>query len=196
MERGKNGAEEIHGLEGELHHADSHAAYSSDDESTLGDEDVKLLPLKKGRDTKRGKKGPTVTFELPTASSSTLPVCDDSDEPRDVGKAIEQVLERERAMLSESFDTDLEDGESHLILSDDDSDGYGIPGDKVRRKHKVTESRGWKGGLRSILPLKAWWHVFPLIAVALLVMWLALKGLNWMQRKSSPDEYVRTLLPY
>lgn len=169
-------------------------AAQSSDESSIGDQDdVKLLPLSKdGKSKPRGNRR-TITFDNAAASSSTLRPDDFSEENCDVGKAIEEVLERERRMVSESFDTDLDDGGSHLILSDDDSDGYGIPGDKRRKKSQYGGSRNYRSGLRSILPLKAWWHVFPLVAVGLLVMWLATKGLSWLRSEPARGEYVRTL---
>lgn len=166
---------------------------SSDDESSTEDGDrVKLLPLNKAEGTRTRGNGPTLTFDNAAASSSTLRPDDMSEENRDVGKAIEQVLQMDRTMMSESFDTDLEDGD-HLILSDDDSDGYGVPGDKRRKKAQDGEGRNWRSGLRSILPLKAWWHVFPLAVVGLLVMWLATKGLSWLRSEPARGEYVRTL---
>lgn len=169
------------------------ADQSSDDESLTGAGDrVKLLPLSKGEESSARGNGPTLAYD-DAPSSSALPPDTTSEENVDVGKAVEQVLERERAMLSESFDTDIEDGGSHLILSDDDSDGYGIPSDKKRKKAQHAEDRSWKSGLRSILPLKAWWHVFPLAVVGLLVMWMATKGLTWLRSEPARGEYVRTL---
>lgn len=174
------------------------AEQSSDDEPLSGGQDrVKLLPLKKDEESKARGNGPSVAYDHAPTGSSALPPEPFSEENCNVGEAVEKVLqrERERAMLSESFDTDLEDGGSHLILSDDDSDGYGIPGDKGRKKTQNREDRSWKNGLRSILPLKAWWHVFPLAAVGLLVMWLATKGLGWLRSEPARGEYVRTLFP-
>lgn len=176
---------------GRNHDARVDAAQSSD-ESSIGDQDdVKLLPLSKDEKSKPRGNGRTITFDNAAASSSTLRPDNFSEENCDVGKAVEEVLERERRMVSETFDT-LEDGGSHLILSDDDSDGYGIPGDKRRKKSQDGGSRNYRSGLRSILPLKAWWHVFPLVAVGLLVMWLATKGLSWLRSEPARVEYVRT----
>lgn len=174
------------------HHADADAASLSDDGSSIENEDnVKLLPLSKGGESRSRHTGSTPVPDNASASASTLPPGDPSEEKRDVGKAIEQFLESERTMLSESFDTDLEDGSSHLVLSDDDSDDYGIPGNKGRKKPIDNGIRSWRSGVRSVLPLKAWWHVFPLVAIGLIVMWLAMKGLRWVRSKPVTDEYVR-----
>lgn len=173
------------------HSLDAHATQPSDDDSIEDDDDVELLPLnKQGRISSSRQDGRFSAKDTPFASSSTPRPEDISGEERDVGKAIEQVLEREHTMLSESFDTDVEDGRSHLVLGSDDSDDYGIPKDRGRRKPNDHGPRRWKSGLRSVLPLKAWWHVFPLVAVGLLMMWLAMKGLSWVRSKPAPDEYV------
>lgn len=127
------------------------------------------------------------------ASRASLPTSDVPSDEQDVGLRIEQVLERERNnMLSESFDTDLEDGNSNLVLSDDDDD-YGIPLVKASRGKPRREDQGWKSGLRTVFPLKAWWHAIPLGVVAVGVIWLAMQGLYWLRSERPGAEYVSFL---
>lgn len=194
IDRNKTSKESSRGKRRGKHGAGVEAEQSSDDEHWSGDQDrVKLASLNQRKELRSQGNGSTVAYDNLPASSATQPRDAASEENLDVGEAIEQVLERERTMLSESFDTDLEDGGSHLILSDDDSDGYGIPNDKGRRKAQHGAGQNWSSGLRSIFPLKIWWQVFPFAVVGLLVMWLATKGLGWLRSEPARDEYVRRL---
>lgn len=164
---------------------------SSDDESPQDDANVKLLPLdKKAQQQKRVQFTPEAS-----SSSAASPIPgDESGEPRNVSKAIEQMLDRERDILSETFDEDLNRA-SHPLMDDGDSDDYGFPGYKTSDTRRYKDQKpGWKSGIKSLLHITAWWHVFPLVVVALLVMWLATKGLPWAMHKNPVKEYVRVLL--
>lgn len=161
---------------------------SGESEAEAEDEDdVDLLFAKGGKRTESH-------YEPASASAGPATMDVPSDE-QDVGQRIEQVLERERKdMLSESFDTDLEDGNSNLVLSDDDDD-YGIPLVKGSRgKPRDKQDRGWRSGLSALLPLKTWWHAIPLGLVAIGVIWLAMQGLFWLRGERPRKEYVWFLL--
>lgn len=151
------------------------------------DDDVNLLFAKGGKRTE--------SHYEPASAGASIPTMDVPSDEQDVGQRIEQVLERERKeLLSESFDTDLEDGDSNLVLSDDDDD-YGIPLVRGSRgKPRVKEDRGWRSGLRAVLPLKAWWHPIPLGVVAIGMIWLAMQGLFWLRAERPRQEYVWFLL--
>ena len=163
---------------------------SSGDESDSHDgANVKLLPLDKN--AQRKKKGKQVQF-TPDTSSASPDAIDGPGEPRDVSKAIENMLSREREILSETFDEDL-DHASKYVFDDEDSDEYGIPTHKNQGGTGYGDGRrrSWASGIKSLLHITAWWHVFPLIAVGLLVMWLATKGLPWVLGGKKQKEYVR-----
>lgn len=151
------------------------------------EDDVNLLSAKGGKRTE--------SHYDPASASASLPTVDVPSDEQDVGQFIEQVLERDRKdMLQESFDTDLEDGNSNLVLSDDDDD-YGIPLVKGSRgKPRDKEDRGRRSGLRALIPLKAWWHAIPLGVVAIGVIWLAMQGLFWLRGERPRKEYVWFLL--
>lgn len=164
---------------------------SSDDDSPQDNANVKLLPLdKKAQQQKRVQLNSTAS----SASASSPIPGDESGEPRNVSKAIEQMLDRERDILSETFDEDL-NHVSHPLMDGGDSDDYGFPGykDSDTRRYKV-QKPDWKSGIKSLLHITAWWHVFPLAVFALLVIWLATKGLPWVMYKNPVKEYVRVLL--
>ncbi|KAI2787261.1 putative beta-glucosidase E [Penicillium oxalicum] len=161
---------------------------SSGDESDSHDgANVKLLPLDKN--AQRKKKGKQVQF-TPDTSSASPDAIDGPGEPRDVSKAIENMLSRERDILSETFDEDL-DHASKYVFDDEDSDEYGIPTHKNQGGTGYGDGRrrSWASGIKSLLHITAWWHVFPLIAVGLLVMWLATKGLPWVLGGKKQKEY-------
>lgn len=150
-----------------------------------GDEDednVKLLPLSKDKH-----------YEAASSGRTSLPMEDVPEDNQDVGLRIEQVLERERKrMLGESFDTDLEDGHSNLVFSDDDDD-YGIPLVKGSRGSRDDRGGALKSGLRGLIPLTKWWHAIPFGLVAIGVMWLAMQGLYWLRSERPRKDYVRLL---
>lgn len=160
---------------------------SSGDESTPDDANLKLLPL-----NKKAQRRKRVQF-TPDASSAgaASPIPGDvSGEPRNVSKAIEHMLDRERDILSETFDEDL-DRASRLLMNDDDSDDYGIPTYKGAGATQYKDQKpSWRSGIKSLLHITAWWHVFPLVVVALIVMWLATKGLPWVIGGKPIKEYV------
>lgn len=168
---------------------------SGDESSTQDDANLKLLPLDKDTQTQKRRKHVQFTPE-PSSASAVSPIPgDESGEPRNVGKAIEHMLDRERDILSETFNEDLNHSTSRLMFSDDDSDDYGIPTHKGAgaTRHK-DQKPSWKSGItgiKSLLHITAWWHVFPLVAVGLLVMWLAMKGLPWVLGGKPVKEYVR-----
>lgn len=187
---------EVHHENGvKIHGAGKEQAQSSDNSSTEDEANIKLLPLKIGRNSRKQRRKRPPSHDTPTASRSS-PLSSDvpGEEERDIGKYVEEVLERERTMLSESFDTDLEDANSHLILSDYDSDDSFVPTAKrERKKLRGAENWNWRSGWKSVFPVKKWWHVFPLVAVALLVIWLAMEGLSWSLAEPARDEYVWVL---
>ncbi|KAJ5141731.1 CAZyme family GH3 [Penicillium atrosanguineum] len=143
------------------------------------DEDnVKLLPVSKDKQ-----------YEAASSSRTNLPMEDVPENDQDVGLRIEQVLERERkSMLGESFDTDLEDGHSNLVLSDDDDD-YGVPLVKGSRGSRDEGGVVLRSGLRGLIPLTKWWHAIPLGLAAIAVMWLAMQGLYWLRSERPRKDY-------
>lgn len=170
---------------------DSDAAQLSDSDFSIEDDaNVKLLPLEKP-DTLRPDTN--WTRDSHSASSSSRPG-DEPEEERDVGKRIEQVLETERGnLLAQSFNTDLEDGES--LLSDGGSDGYGVSADKTRGKLGVNGGgygdHNTKSDWRSVFRLRSWWSILLLATAAVLLMWLAAKELGFSIWGGPAREYVR-----
>ena len=170
---------------------DPDATQFSDGDSSIDDDaNVKLLPLEKP-DTLRPKSDRL--HYTPSASSSSRPG-DDPEEERDVGKRIEQVLETERGnLLAQSFNTDLEDGES--LLSEGGSDGYGVSADKTRGKLGVNGGgygdHNTKSGWRSVFRLRSWWSILLLATAAVLLMWLAAKVLGFSIWGGPAREHVR-----
>lgn len=188
---GKHGASRAVG--GAMHESYLDDLLSSGDESsTQDDANLKLLPLDKDTQIQKRRKQVKFTPEPSSASAASPIPGDESGEPRNVSKAIEHMLERERDILSETFNEDLNRSTSRLMFSDDDSDEYGIP---THKDAGATPYRGqkpsWKSGIKSLLHITAWWHVFPLVAIGLLVMWLAMKGLPWVLGGKPVKEYVR-----
>lgn len=164
---------------------------SGDESSTQDDANVKLLPLNKNVETKTRGKRVQFTPEPSSASAASPIPGDESGEPRNVTKAIEHMLDHERDILSETFNEDLHHSSSHLMFDDEDSDDYGIPKHKgVGGPPYKDQKTCWNSGIKSLLHITAWWHVFPLVAVALLVMWLATKGLPWVMGGKPVKEYV------
>ncbi|OOQ90321.1 putative beta-glucosidase E [Penicillium brasilianum] len=163
---------------------------SGDESSTQDDANVKLLPLNKNVETKRRGKRVQFTPEPSSASAASPIPGDESGEPRNVTKAIEHMLDHERDILSETFNEDLHHSSSRLMFDDEDSDDYGIPKHKgVGGPPHKDQKTCWNSGIKSLLHITAWWHVFPLLAVALLVMWLATKGLPWVMGGKPVKEY-------
>lgn len=165
---------------------------SGDESSTQDDANLKLLPLDKDTQTQKRRKQVQFTPEPSSASAGSPIPGDESGEPRNVSKAIEHMLDSERDILSETFNEDLNHSTSRLMFSDDDIDDYGVPTHKGARATLYKDQKpSWKSGIKSLLHITAWWHVFPLVAVGLLVMWLAMKGLPWVLGGKTVKEYVR-----
>ncbi|KAJ5595411.1 CAZyme family GH3 [Penicillium hispanicum] len=151
----------------------------SDDSLMEDGANVKLLPLERQDGTEKRRNQQLPSLATPSADHSSPRVSDVPDEQRDVGKRIERLLETEQTVLSKSFNLDLEDGNS-FIFSDDDLDGddYGHPAVKGQPNGNFLEGRAWRSGWRSIFSMKSWWHIFGLLVVGLLTMWLTARGLG------------------
>ncbi|KAJ5180140.1 CAZyme family GH3 [Penicillium capsulatum] len=158
---------------------DRDAAQLSDDDFSIdNDSHVKLLPISKSATNKFRRDQ---SQDTPSSSSLSLAPGDEAGEERDVGKRIEQLLATEqRSLLSQSFNTDLEDGAS-LIFSDGEDDDYGFPTDKshpVRIGTKGSDEGNGRSGWRSMFRLTSWWSILALTVVGVLLMWLAARGLG------------------
>lgn len=189
----------IPGSDGAMHDPYLDDLLSSGDESSAQDDaNLKLLPLDKKSATQKRRNRVQFTPEPSSASAASPIPGDESGEPRNVSKAIEHMLEREQDILSETFDEDLDHGASHPMFDDDDSDDYGIPTHKRAGATPYKDQKPrWNSGIKSLLHITAWWHVFPLVAVGVLVMWLATKGLPWIKGGKPLKEYVCSLpVPY
>lgn len=171
---------------------------SSDDEYTLEDEaNVKLLPIKADDGSKSKSRRPrrnSATRNRRISSSDS----DDgaaNDDPHVVGERIEQLLQkdqRERNALSESFNLDLEDGDSLLALSDEDNELYGFPADK--RPYTDDENSGnatFRSKIQAVVHKRPWWQICALLAIGLVVMWLSAVGLRRSFNKKVVAEFVR-----
>ncbi|KAJ5737107.1 uncharacterized protein N7483_002232 [Penicillium malachiteum] len=173
-----------------LHHAippeprndDTDTPLQSDDED---DANLKLLPLQP-KDRSRPRRFPrrTESEALPLSDVSSLPM--DNDDPHDVGMRIEQLLhkdQKERRLLAESFNVDLEDAESTHVLSDVDSDDYGYPA----HKDPYTDggqNRNLRSKIQAVVHRRPWWQIFLFLAGGVGLMWLAAKGLRWTMGSS------------
>ncbi|KAJ5557026.1 CAZyme family GH3 [Penicillium frequentans] len=169
---------------------------SSDDEYPLEDEaNVKLLPIKADDGSKSKSRRPrrnTATKNRRISSSDS----DDAaanDDPHVVGDRIEQLLQkdqRERNALAESFNLDLEDGDSLLALSDEDNELYGFPADK--RPYTDDENSGnatFRSKIRAVVHKRPWWQICALLAIGLGVMWLSAVGLRRSFNKKVVAEF-------
>ena len=158
-----------------------------DDELLIGDgADIKLLPVQKRGELGINSSQLQPSFDTPSASRSSIRTDDVSDERPDVGKRVEQILEIERTALSESFLTDLEDGDS-FALSDDDYESYP---NKDLSKGKSDQSRNGSSRWRAIFSMRSWWHIVGLLVVGVLLMWLAARGLGLSISQPASAEYV------
>jgi len=170
---------------------------SSDDEYLMEDEaNVKLLPLKADDGSKSKSRRPR--RHTATRNRSISPDSDDAaanDDPHNVGERIEQLLQkdqRERNALSESFNLDLEDGDSLLALSDEDNELYGFPADK--RPYTDDENNGnatFRSKIHAVVHKRPWWQICALLAIGLVVMWLSAMGLRKSFSKKVVAEFVR-----
>ncbi|KAJ5772288.1 CAZyme family GH3 [Penicillium odoratum] len=166
---------------------------SSDDEYSVEDEaNLKLLPLKsKDASTSHHSRRTTRDRRISTSSDDEAAA---NDDPHNVGERIEQLLQkdqRERTLLSESFNLDLEDGESLLALSDDDSDLYGVAANK--RPYTDDENNARRANFRfkiqAVVHQRPWWQICAFLAIGLVVMWLSAMGLRRSWNKKVVAEF-------
>jgi hypothetical protein len=161
---------------------------SSGDES-FDQADIRLLPLKEGR-----SQNPQPSSSK-TNDTNSVPI-DVPDDERDVSKRIKDLLRADRTLLSDSFATDLEDGDSgrsSLALSGRYSDDYGLPSDKgLLLNHKKSQDEDDKKsfGWRSLFRLHSWWSVLSFFIMALVVVWVAIRGLPWSSAGARGNEFV------
>lgn len=138
---------------------------TSEDEISENEADVKLLPLK--------SRDPTSS-----SSSSRNPASIDvPDNERDTSKRIEELLAADRNFLTDAFDTDLEDGDSRPSVSL--SDDYGLPSDKRLLLERAGGDDDKRFHWRSLFRLHSWWNVLAMLTIAIVVVWLAIRGLPW-----------------
>lgn len=167
-------------------HNDGLDTPSSGDESSEK-ADIKLLPLQQRR-----ARDPRPSSSKANDSNST-PI-DVPDDERDVSKRIKDILEADRTALSDSFATDLEEGDSgrdSLVLSDRYSDDYGIPLDRSLLLKSKNSEDGKKGfDWRSLFRLHSWWNIAGMLTIALLVVWLSIRGLPWSSAGAAIDGFV------
>jgi beta-glucosidase len=154
---------------------------SSGDESVENEANLKLLPLKQGKPTQDPH---------PSSSKSTdpNPTIEVPEGERDFSKRIEQFLGADRTPLSDSFDTDLEgdSARTSLALSDDD---WGHPSDKgLLLKTGGEEAKGFNW--RALFRLHSWWNVAAFLIIAIIVVWLSIRGLPWSSTGAAISETV------
>ncbi|KAJ5100566.1 CAZyme family GH3 [Penicillium angulare] len=145
---------------------DTDTPLHSDDDVDLSEDDanLKLLPM----GTKSGLKfnGARRIQRTDTPSSSdgsAAPI--DNDDPHIVGDRIEQLLhqdQKERRLLAESFNIDLEDAESTHILSEADSDDYGFLTDK-RPYADENKTPDFKSRIHAVVRQRPWWQIVLLL---------------------------------
>ncbi|CAG7944740.1 unnamed protein product [Penicillium salamii] len=146
---------------------------TSEDEISENEADVKLLPLK--------PRDPTSS-----SSSSRNPTSIDvPDNERDTSKRIEELLAADRNFLTDAFDTDLEDGDSRPSVSF--SDDYGLPSDKRLLLEQAGGDDDKRFHWRSLFRLHSWWNVLAMLTIAIVVVWLAIRGLPWSSTEGRPS---------
>jgi hypothetical protein len=152
---------------------------SSGDESSNDEADVKLLPIKT-----RDAQPSSSRSDDQTSNQIDVP-----DNERDVSKRIEELLASNGNILPDAFDTDLEDGDSRR--SSLASDDYGLPSDRgLLLKNSKSEDELKRFGWRSLFRLHSWWNVLALFTIAIVVVWLSIKGLPWSSAKPVQSEPV------
>lgn len=170
----------------------------SDRDSGSEDEaDVRLLPVKTSTESSSRK---AANFN----SDRNDPSDDENEEQCNVGERVELVLKRERALLSDSFDTDVEGGDSHegsLILDTEEADYAMLKSNAGWRKPlwRTNIGRGtWQGRLRSfrsasesIFRLHSRWQIGVVAIAALLLIWGAMEGLMKISHNSPSSYFVR-----
>ncbi|CAG8187863.1 unnamed protein product [Penicillium olsonii] len=143
----------------------------SEDELAGNEADVKLLPLK-SRDP-----------QSPESSSRRPAQIEVPDHERDTSKRIEELLASDRNLLPDAFDTDLEDGDTSSFS--DFSDDYGIPSDKGLLPKGAEGDDDKRFKWRSLFRLDSWWNVLGFLVIAIVVVWLAIRGLPWSSGKGA-----------
>lgn len=158
---------------------------TSSGDQPLENADVELLPL----DPHDSSKSQNAQQAPSTSGSSHTP--EEDGESRDVGKRIEQVLQNDRSALSESFNLDLEDGESLRALSDVDDDDYGMLLHKDQQDtYAIEEQRGWRSKLPAPLRGRPFWQIGLLLIAGVLLMVLTANGLRWTFFKKIQGQFV------
>jgi beta-glucosidase len=138
------------------------------------EDEVKLLPIKM-RETEPSSSNSNDQ----TTSPIHVP-----DNERDVSQRIEELLASNRNFLPDAFDTDLEDGDSRRWSLD--SDDYGFPSDRgLLLKGSKSEHEPKRFGWKSLFRLHSWWNVLALFTIAIVIVWLAIRGLPWSSVKAS-----------
>ncbi|KAJ6150924.1 hypothetical protein N7470_007518 [Penicillium chermesinum] len=150
---------------------------SSDDQPLDHAADVKLLPLK--------AQGSSKSDRSPQNTPSTS-----DGEPYDIGQRIEQVLRNDRSALSESFNLDLEDGDSLRALSEADDEDYGALLQKDQQDtYAIEEQRGWRSKIPAALRGRPLWQVGLLLVAGVLLMVFAANGIRWRFLSDQPGEF-------
>jgi beta-glucosidase len=161
---------------------------SSGDESVETESNLRLLPLKQGK-----------AAQDPQSSSSKStdpnPTIDVPEGERDFSKRIEQFLGADRTPLANTFDTDVEDDSARtsLALSDD----WGHPSDKgfLLKNDGEEEPKGFNW--RSLFRLHSWWSVAGFLIIAIVLVWLSIRGLPWSSTGAAISETVSLVtLPF
>lgn len=162
----------------------SHSEQSSSDswdridESPQHDADLKLRPLK-------GSSSPSSS----KSNDRNLPIQVPDDE-RDTSRRIKELLAAEDLYLPDTFDTDLEDGDSSrssLALSDD----YGVQSDKgLLPKHGHSDDEGKRFHWKSLFRLHSWWNVSGLLIIAIVVVWFSIWGFPWSSTEKAARGFV------
>lgn len=145
---------------------------------------MKLLPAKQGSQDPQ----PSSSKATPNPTPIDVP-----DHEQDVSKRINELLGADRNLLADSFATDLEDGSSSrnsLALGERYSDDYGIPSDKGLLLNHGKNQDDKKSRWRSRFRLHSWWSVAGFSTIALLLVWLSIRGLPWSSAAATEDEFV------
>ncbi|KAJ5566760.1 CAZyme family GH3 [Penicillium sp. DV-2018c] len=149
---------------------------------------IRLLPLKKDRSQHAQSSSST------TNHANSVPI-DALNDERDTSKRIKGILQANRDFLSDSFATDLEEGDSgrtSVALSGRYSDDYGLPSDKgllLNHRKSQDEDDKQKFGWRSLFRLHSWWSVLSFFILALVVVWVAIRGLPWSSSGATGNEF-------
>ncbi|KAJ5778823.1 CAZyme family GH3 [Penicillium paradoxum] len=158
---------------------------SSGDESS---DQIKMIPLP----VKQSRLQDPQPSSAKANDQNPTPI-DVPDDERDVSKRIKDLLGADRDLLADSFATDLEDGNpsrNSLALSDRYSEDYGLPSDKgLLLNHGKNEGHKERFNWRSLFRLHSWWSVLGFFTIALVVVWLSIRGLPWSSTTETVDEF-------